>query len=1081
LPSSSGTAVTIESLVAKFADNIRELKSPATKEATLRVQYLDPLFKLLGWDVSNDAGSPLDEQDVVIEPSIEVAERDRLRARRPDYLFRIGGHAELTCEAKKPAIDIDRDLEAIFQAKRDAYSLGLPFAILTDFEHFRLYDTGYQPDIASPRHGLVSDFSLGFADYPIQWDVLLATLGREAVARGSLDALRARVRRTRAGQRVRRIDRQLFELRGDVPAGDAFLAQLEAQRHHIAADIYANNRTTFADVATPRGAARLAEYTQRLLDRVVFMRICEDRNVVNYGILRDLVAEAEDQNRQLRDLLVRQFRQYDRDFNGYLFKHHDLETCEFTPSVLRDLIAQFYPPESRTNFAVLPDDLLATVYERFLGSAITVNRGRVEIDQKPEVRHNDGVYYTPKFVVDSICRRVVAPKIQDKKPVELLNSNLTILDPACGSGSFLVTAFDMLVKHCERAITAEPALAKVSVPGSRRRQPIAFQQTIVLATNAAGQPTRTDKIWRLTPDFKGRLLTDCIFGVDIDQQAVEVTIMSLYSKVLNNLPPDWRRISESYILPPLDNNIRCGNSLIDQDRLDQFAEERHGRLFAGDDNVRFRINAFDWHSQTRGFGRILGDRADTNKGFDCVIGNPPYIRVQILNQWAPEECEFYKWQYVSAARGNYDIYVAFTERVLTGGREGRGLLRENGRMGFIMPHKWWQATYGESLRHIVASAHFLEGLVDFGEFQVFRGVTTYTAIHIFARRPDAIEAVDVARIDEMDDGEFTLSAIDNGEAPPGTRRFTWTVPQNGAWNIVSSADVVVVERTQRLEDVARLAQGLKTSADKIYIGQVSTVDDGLVLFESRAKAQTYRIERTVLRPLVKSEHMRPYLPSRTELALLFPYRVGDDEWRLMSQAEFQAHAPHAWQYLLQVRSDLEGRESGRMAQRDDWYAYIYPKNFIALSQPKLMIPDMCETLHVAVDSTGELIFSGGAAGGNAIIPHDPANLLLLSGLLNSRLLDTIKRSSGTRFRGGWLNCEIRFIRDLPIKLPSSAAEKAIAERIEVSVREILDAQRRLASGIGGDRDRRDLEAAIETANNRINTAVMQLYNVDHIP
>lgn len=121
----------VDALVANFASNIAQLRSPATKEATLRVQYLDPLFTLLAWDLSNDTGLPIDEQEVIIEPSIDVAERDKLRARRPDYLFRIGGQNQLTCEAKKPAVDIDRDKDAIFQTKRDAHSMGLPFTILT--------------------------------------------------------------------------------------------------------------------------------------------------------------------------------------------------------------------------------------------------------------------------------------------------------------------------------------------------------------------------------------------------------------------------------------------------------------------------------------------------------------------------------------------------------------------------------------------------------------------------------------------------------------------------------------------------------------------------------------------------------------------------------------------------------------------------------------------------------------------------------------------------------------------------------------------------------------------------------------
>ncbi len=1071
----------LRTLVENFSTNIARFKKPETKEATLRYHFLNPFFKLLGWDVTNRNGLDVDVQEVIIEPSIEVAERDALRSRAPDYLFCIAGQKWFTCEAKKPSVNLDTDRDAIFQTKRDAYAIGLPFAILTDFEHFRLFDTGYKPDIHAPRHGLVADFSLQYSDYIAQWDVLLATFGRDAVAGGSLDRLRAKVRKTRASQRIRGIDRQLFELRGDVPAGKAFLAQLNLQRTHIAADLYRHNKTLFPDVQTARGCARLTEFTQRLIDRVVFMRICEDRKVVNYGSLRDLVDQANDNDHSLRDLLVREFRSYDRDFNGYLFKPHEVEKCDFTPSVLRDLIAEFYPPQSSANFVVLGDDLLATIYEQFLGSTIVVKGSKIEIEPKPEVRHAKGVYYTPKFVVDSILRRVVAPRLNGKKPLDLLDHELTILDPACGSGSFLIAAFDLLVSHCERAIRDDPKLATEKLPGSRKKQPIAYQQSRILDTDEFGVAKKIDKVWKLTPDFKGRLLTSCVFGIDIDAQAVEVSIMSLYIKMLADLPQDWRTINEQRLLPPLDNNIRCGNSLVDQDRLDQYANHLHGGLFTGDENVRFKLNAFDWHSSTRGFGRILGEPMETGKGFDCIIGNPPYIRVQELTKWNPEACQFYKWQYASAAKGNYDIYVVFTERCLTGGKQARGLLKPDGLMGFIMPHKWWQAAYGAGLRKIIAEGKLLRSVIDFGDQQVFHGATTYTAIQVFGgKATDTL--VDVSRIEVLKDGASMLSMLDDNRNFANSIRFSWPVPDSQGWNINPPNEQFCFAGTVPLSQIARLAQGLKTSGDKIYIGSIVAIDARTVYFESRATGKRHIVERNVLRTLVKSEHMRAYLPEPSILALLFPYSINGETFEFMDEATLQSKAPHAWKYLTEVCEQLQDRESGRMRTRKDWYGYIYPKNFVALSRPKLMIPDMCEYLHVALDEPGNLIFSGGAAGGNAIIPHEAKQLHFLNGLLNSELMHRVKLTTGTRFRGGWLNCEVRFIRDLPIKLPVTVAEKKLAERIEASVRQIMTAKRALQASAGlGDRDREEYERTVESAQKRINADVLTLYDVHELP
>ncbi|MFZ2873263.1 MAG: type I restriction endonuclease [Phycisphaerales bacterium] len=175
----------LNTLVSNFRAHIKAYKSKDTKEAEIRQQFIDPFWRALGWDVGDTKGVGPSEAEVIIEKNVETAESGGLRSRRPDYLFRLGGFARFIVEAKKPAIDIDDDKDAIFQAKQYAWNSTIPFAILTDFEQFRLYDTTLKPVFDDPRRGLVREFALDYDKYESQWDALAATFGRDAVLGGS--------------------------------------------------------------------------------------------------------------------------------------------------------------------------------------------------------------------------------------------------------------------------------------------------------------------------------------------------------------------------------------------------------------------------------------------------------------------------------------------------------------------------------------------------------------------------------------------------------------------------------------------------------------------------------------------------------------------------------------------------------------------------------------------------------------------------------------------------------------------------------------------------------------------------------
>jgi hypothetical protein len=1077
------TRTDINDLVQGFARNIKQLKAPEYKESQVRLHYIDRFWELLGWDVQNRAQRAPQDLEVLVHPSMDTVDDEGLRSREPDYVFRVNGFARFIVEAKKPSVDIDTDRKGIYQAKRYAWSAVIPFAILTDFEQFRLFDTALKPVLNEPLRGLQSDFRLEHHQYPAQWDVLVATFGRDAVADGSLERLRAQIRKVRPGRRLRTVDRMLIDLKGDEPVDREFLSYLDLHRKHFARHIYRDNRKLFPEADTLHGAAKLTEAVQRLMDRLVFMRVCEDRGIAQWGGLRATLGRIGTEGGDLYAGLCAEFRDLDRAYNGYLFKPHFSEELTVDGGVLSDFIRELYPPDGPWDFSAIADDILGIVYERFLGNVVTVKKHQAEVEEKPEVRHAGGVYYTPRFVVDTIIRRVIGPKMANKTPTELLD--VKILDPACGSGSFLVAAFQFLIDHCVRAVGADPGLATIpATPKARkRRKDIAFK-------DGKGY-------WHIAPDFKAALLTSCLHGVDIDQQAVEVTVMSLYLKMLEGeLPPNWQREwLENELLPPLDNNIRCGNSLIDSTDFDRWCEEENGTLFPLDDqDVRFRINRFDWTSRTRGFGRILDPQAVGQRaraGFDCIIGNPPYVRVQELNKWAPEECEFYKWRYKSAAKGNYDIYVVFTEKALA-------LLAPDGLLGFIMPHKFWQAKYGQGLRRVLAEGRRLRSVVDFTQEQVFPGASIYTAIHVMGGAQNGEASVDVSRIDRLEDGQAQCGALDAGKVADGAARFTARHPASAApWLLAAPVRrehllAVDLASTHRLSDIAaRMAQGIRTSANPIFV--LRCIDRRRRLYFSQAIDRTVELEPTFLRPFLAAQAMRRYQINADEDYVLIPYRLDSSRGApLVAPQALAEKAPLTWKYLRSFEKELRGREAGKM-DHDGWYGFIYPKNLTLIGEPKILVPDIIERPAFSLDSKGGYAFVSGY--GIVTKTQYLNHLEYLLGLLNSRLLGGYLKQVSTTLRGGWFRPFPQFMSQIPIKLPETKDEKKLADRIVESVHEIMNAKDKLrapappfAGAKGGlkpaglsDRERGQLETTVDAHERRIDEAVFALYGVAGLP
>ncbi len=1044
----------LHALVRSFRNNLRDLKSDAGGvEATVRQEYIDPFWRLLGWDIGNTQGQSIADKDVLIEKSMGSTNGPG-SAKRPDYIFRVDSFPRFIVEAKKPGLDLKSDRDSIFQAKSYAWSAQIPFAILTDFEEFRLFDTTLKPFYNRPEKGVVAEFDLQFSDYQAQWDLLYRTLSRQSVGNGSLETLVRKIKHLRSATRIRGIDRQLFDFKGHDPVDKLFLVHLEQYRLRFAKIFFSVNRTAFPNVHQAAGAAKLTEATQRLLDRLVFVRVCEDRGVLEYGGLRELINRSADTGSNVYKDLCAYFGQLDEAYNGYLFKPHFTEELDFDNEVLVEFIRSLYHPESPYRFDALADDLLGTIYERYLGSVITFRDGQIVAELKPEVRHAGGVYYTPRFVVNAIVRGTLAKRIHKLQPADVLD--VKIVDPACGSGSFLIAAYQFLIEHCESYISQNPASAEAPLtPRARSRtRSIAFQ-------DQAGA-------WHLTPDFRAELLTSCIHGVDIDPQAVEVTIMSLYLKLLEaKLPNNWQKdMLSARLMPILDNNIRCGNSLIDPNDYRVFWESENRDLFDVNESTLFRLNLFSWSSDTHGFGRVF----EQSGGFDIVIGNPPYIRIQELQKWAADECAFYKHHYQSARQGNIDIYVVFFEK-------GVRIMNANGYLGFIAPHKYWQASYGFGLRKFIADTIRVDEIIDFGAEQVFRDASTYTAIQILSSE-EVSSPVRYAKVLELDDGERQCHAIQLGKQVDGIYSFPADpIPSGGdPWyfmppetkKLVASMDI---GQSPKLKEImVRMYQGIRTSANTVYV--LDSLGDGK--YRSKSLGTTIDLEDDFLRPFLDGGEIQRYEIRPANKVVLCPYQTDrSGRVELIDQKTLMSQCPMTWRYLQANQQLLRDRERGKM-DHAGWYGYVYPKNLDMDGIPRLIVRDIVFSGSFAFDSEGEFTF----VSGYGLILHKQYRHLYhyILGLLNSSPVTEYLRSISTPIRGGWFRTFPQFLEQIPVPISANGGQAAgaLINRIANSAKHLLQLYGTSSRGIS-DRESAEIGRAIEAEEETIDKAVIKLY------
>ncbi|MDE0090065.1 MAG: N-6 DNA methylase [Thaumarchaeota archaeon] len=865
-----GGRARMKDLVARFSNGIDRYKSPAYDETSVRNEFIDKFFECFGWDVTNEAGVLDEFKDVEKEYSMIV---EGSRTKRPDYAFKSGGAVQFFAEAKKPSENIKDNPKHASQLKRYAFNKKIPISLLTDFEELGVYYCHRRPDPAEdPQVGRIKYYK--YDEYADKFDELWNLFSKDSVLRGSID----------------KYAKKGAYHAGTEPVNKVFLRDIQGWREVLAKEIAASNRQL--------GVDELNYCVQKVLDRVLFLRICEDRYMEPYESLKRAAARPG-----VYAALCGLFDEADAKYNSGLFNFaidRLTKTIRIKDTVLRRIIEHLYPPLSPYDFSVLSVEILGQVYEEFLGQTIVLtDKNKIRVEDKPETKVAGGVFYTPEFVVDYIVKNTVGRLIHNKSPSQM--ERIRVIDPACGSGTFLVRAYSAFLERHLKYYSDRTTVDKHPKEIYRRE----------------------DGTWFLTTEIRKRILLNSIYGLDVDSYAVEITKLSLLLKVLENESNEavnkQMKLFKQKALPDLDKNILCGNTLIDYSI----------RRKLNDAKIK-KIRPFDW--STGGFGHILD-----SGGFNAVIGNPPYVRVQRMDK---KQRDYFAEKY-SVPTGTYDIYSLFVEVGL-----GK-ILSKTGLMSFIMPHKFFTGGAGAGLRRYIGAKKAVREIIHFGTNQVFDGPTTYTCILSLSGR----------RNDEFDYKRFALGDNFRNLTDLDFDRVRHSEIGESDWNFHTKHASGIVDKIREqghsFEEIThRLFKGSSTGNDAVFVLHQATQKGDVTSAYSKASNGPVEIEASILRPFVHGEDVRKYLPQKTSKVLLFPYDQNGGKWELIPHVTLGEKYPKAFAYLKSHKKALLDRKGD--IKDSEFYRYSAARSLPFYPHPKIMIPDMLVSNRIGIDAEGTL-------------------------------------------------------------------------------------------------------------------------------
>ncbi len=999
----------LATLVQEYQHYKKEGRLDLSSEETIRT-WINRLLSIFDWDV-RDTSQILQEKILSVEEKSKLEEIGS-RSSRPDYTFKQGTQKLTFLDAKSTSVSIATHKPSAFQIKSYGWSIVAPCAFLTNFEEFAIYDCTYVPNEGQEAN--LGRIYLKIDEYLDNYTVLEQHLLRSNILNGTLDTLYADTFKNVGS---------IQKLSPDL----AFAEQLSRFRLSLAKDIVAKNSGRIAN-----NSELLAYLTQVIINRIIFIRICEARRIEKDGLLLDF--QKEDFWNRFK---LSSYSDFFEHYDGPLFERiTSLHALDIDNSVFEDLLDLLYYP-SPYRFEVIPTKLLSDIYEIFLSKKLIVENGEVYEKLKLEYVKTNGAISTPQFLVQDLLKRTI---LRDRLVGQGLDGvlNTKILDFACGSGIFLIEAFDYL----------QETLIQLY-----RQNPI---------SNFSSLFFQNEELITLTIEGKRQLISNCLFGVDIDPEAVEVARMSLSLKVVDSSDhhQNYQEIGiyGTQILNNVGHNIKCGNTLVSKDILGKYPDIRSN----GDELVR--TNPFEFDSN-EGFSEIF----ESKGGFDYIVGNPPYVEVKNYKEEYPSMHQYIKNEYTTTKNGKIDLAVAFIERAIS-------ILNETGKLGLIVQRRFFKTAYGKNIREYITSNRLLSQVIEFASSKIFPNRITYIASLILDNsRPETIAHLKVGSIlegipnklrntevFEKDDTGFTLFPSN------GLTQNPWNFEDSTLLQVKSK----LLERHGTLGDFAHVRVGIQVLWDNAYHIKVTSVNDDGTLTGDTGIETGVTLEMAACRPLMVNENFYPFCEDKTSTYVIFPYKVFNGESQAILFPRFKNTYPLAGEYLERNKTIIQ--KEVETFEGDKWHLFTRANNH-QRDYPKVLVPMTTNDIFATV-TQNPLNYCDNANMFYIDLPeNNETNLWAAAGMVNSTLFSVLARSEALTQQNGYYKFNKQFVEPIPFPKNNFIGNPDLVNEISTLAMNIKDTQREFLGA--APRQKSALKAILSTDWKRLDEKVYQLYGL----